>query len=124
LNKIYMIYHLTGMKIILLASFLILCFLLACEKGYFESSVPIKKLLENPRDYENRTVNIEGEVNEVFSLLVVKYFSVKDDTGEIIVVTERILPKKGEKIKVKGRMVDAFSIGDKTLTVFKEERDR
>jgi hypothetical protein len=122
LNKIYMIYPLTRIKIILLASFLILLFLSGCERGYFGSSVPIKKLLENPRDYDNRTVYIEGEVTEVFSLLVVKYFTLKDNTGEIIVVTERILPKKGEKVKVKGRMAEAFSIGDKTLRVFKEER--
>jgi len=110
-------------EIILLVTFFILCFMSGCDKGYFESVVPIKKLLENPRDYDNRTVTIEGQVEEVYSLLVVKYFSVRDNTGVIIVVTERILPKKGEKIKVKGRVADAFSIGDKSLTVFKEERD-
>jgi hypothetical protein len=110
-------------KIILIGTLIILCFLSGCDKGYFESSVPIKKLLENPRDYDNRPVYIEGQVEEVYSLLVVKYFSVRDNTGVIIVVTERILPKKGEKIKVKGRVADAFSIGDKSLTVFKEERD-
>ena len=119
-----MYHRLIRTKIILLFSFFILVCVPACDRGYFESPVPVKKLLENPREYESRTVYIEGEVNEVFSLLLVKYFTVKDNTGEIIVVTERILPKKGEKIKVKGRMVDAFSIGDKTLTVFKEERDR
>ena len=116
-------YQFTRIKIILLFSFLILVFLSACDRGYFESSVPVKKLLENPRDYESKTVYIEGEVSEVFSLLVVKYFTVRDNTGEIIVITERILPKKGEKLKVKGRIVEAFSIGDKTLTVFKEEKD-
>ena len=115
--------QLIKMKIILLTAFLVLFLPSACGKGYFESSVPIKKLLENPRDYENKPVYVEGEVNEVLSLLVVKYFTVKDNTGEIIVVTERILPRKGEKIKVKGRVAEAFSLGDKTLTVFKEERD-
>jgi len=118
-----MISHLKWMKIILLTSFLILFFLQGCEKGYFGSPAPIKKLLENTREYDNRAVYIEGEVNEVFSLFVIKYFTVKDSTGEIIVVTDRILPKKGEKIKVRGRVAEAFSVGDKTLTVFKEERD-
>jgi len=56
-------------------------------------------------------------------LFVIKYFTVKDSTGEIVVVTDRILPKKGEKIKVRGRVAEAFSVGDKSLTVFKEERE-
>jgi len=118
-----MISTLASMKILLLTSFLFMFSLQGCEKSYFESPVPINKLLENPRGHENRVVYIEGEVTEVVSLFVIKYFTVKDDTGEIIVITERILPKKGEKIKVRGRVAEAFSVGDKSLTVFKEEKD-
>jgi len=43
--------------------------------------------------------------------------------GQIVVVTDRILPKRGEKIKVKGSIAEAFSIGDQSLTVFREERE-
>jgi hypothetical protein len=47
----------------------------------------------------------------------VKYFVIRDGTGEVAVVTTRPLPKKGESIKVSGTVEEAFSIGDKQLLV-------
>lgn len=70
---------------------------------FLDSTVPIKKILDNPRDYEGKTVTISGEVTDVFSLFVAKSFAVRDKTGEIIVVTERILPKKGGNDKSQGK---------------------
>ena len=90
---------------------------IACEAV---TSTPIAKIIENPRDYDGKTVTISGEVAEIFSLFVVKYFVVKDKTGEIVVITERPLPKQGTKIKVKGTVEEAFSIGDKQLIVIVE----
>jgi hypothetical protein len=84
-------------------------------------STPIGKILENPRDYEDKTVTISGEVTEVFSLLIIKYFTVKDDTGEIVVITEKPLPKPGTKMKVKGTVREAFSLGDKSVVVIIEK---
>ena len=83
-------------------------------------TTPIKKIIENPRDYNGKTVTISGEVVEIFSLFVIKYFVIKDKTGEIVVVTERPLPKQGTKIKMKGTVEEAFSIGDKQLIVIVE----
>lgn len=85
------------------------------------SSTPINKILENPRDYAGKTATISGEVTEVFSLLIIKYFIVKDKTGQIAVVTERPLPNVGAKIVVKGTVEEAFSIGDKRLIVIAEK---
>ncbi len=51
---------------------------------------------------------------------IVKYFVVRDNSGEISVVTEKPLPVKGEKIKVKGTVREAFSIGTKTALVLVE----
>jgi len=42
-------------------------------------------------------------VTDATSILIVKYFEIKDDTGKIKVVTDRLLPAKGEKLKVTGR---------------------
>lgn len=86
-------------------------------------ATPIKKVLENPRDYSSKPVRISGEVKEVFSLVVVKYFVVKDKTGEIAVVTKRPLPAEGTKITVKGTVHEAFSIGDKQLIVIVEAEE-
>jgi cytochrome c-type biogenesis protein CcmE len=88
------------------------------------TSTPINKILENPRDYAGKPVKISGEVTEVFSLVVVKYFVVKDKTGEITVVTKRPLPREGTEITVKGTVQEAFSIGDKQLIVIVENEKK
>jgi len=83
-------------------------------------ATPIKKILDNPRDYSGKTVTVAGEVAEVAGLVFVQYFVVKDSTGEITVITNRPLPRKGSQISVKGKVEQAFSIGDKQLIVIVE----
>jgi hypothetical protein len=77
--------------------------------------------LENPRAYAGKTVSVSGEVTQILSFVFIKYFKVRDGTGEITIVTEKPLPKIGVKIKVKGTVEEAFSIGDKQLLVIKEK---
>jgi hypothetical protein len=84
------------------------------------SSTSIGKIIENPRKYAGNQVTINGEVTDSFSFFVVKYFVIRDGTGEVAVVTTRPLPKKGERIKVSGTVEEAFSIGDKQLLVLVE----
>jgi hypothetical protein len=84
------------------------------------SVTPIKKILDNPWDYSGQKVTISGEVTQVFSLVFMRYFMVKDKTGEIVVVTKRPLPKEGEAIKVTGTVREAFSIADKQVIVIVE----
>jgi len=83
----------------------------------------IGDILAHPREYAGRNVTVQGEVKNVFSLLVIKYFTLDDGTGSITVVTERPLPKKGERIKVTGRVEEAFSLGEQTLTLIIEAPD-
>ena len=96
-------------------------FIAGCD-GLF--TTPINKILEAPRSYSGKTVKISGEVTEVVSLVVAKYFTVQDKTGKIIVVTERPLPKEGTKIVVSGIVQEAFSIGDEQLIVVVENKER
>ncbi len=97
-------------------------FLLVGCTGMF--ATPIKKILENPRDYSGKSVRISGTVTEVFGLIVVKYFIVKDKTGEIAVITSKPLPAEGAKITVNGTVQEAFSIGDKQLIVIVEADEK
>ena len=82
---------------------------------------PIRNLVENPRDYEGKVLTLEGEVTSRASLFVVKYFTLKDHTGEIKVVTGRFLPPMGSKVRVRGKIEEAFSIGNMQTLVFVEE---
>jgi hypothetical protein len=84
-------------------------------------SIPIKKLVDNPRDYEGKSLVISGKVVDRLSLLFLKYFKLKDKSGEIIVITPRMLPALGSTVRVKGKVVEAFAIGTEQLLVFVED---
>lgn len=81
----------------------------------------IKKILDNPRDYDGKTVTVSGVVIESVNLFFLKYYTVKDETGEIAVVTKKAVPTKGAKLKVTGRVNQAFAIGEKSVVVIIEE---
>ncbi len=82
----------------------------------------IEKILGNPKEYEGKVVTIQGDVTDRTSMFVVlKFYKVKDNTADIIVVTKRALPETKSKVLVKGKIDDAFPIGDQKLLVFVEE---
>ena len=110
-KKRFLLWCLTGM----------ILFLSACDNL---KSVPIGTIKDNPRAYSEKVVTIEGEVTKVFSLLVVKYFTLTDNTGEITVISEKPLPKLGTKLKVKGKVEEAFSLGNQQLLVVIESEDK
>ncbi len=85
------------------------------------STTQIKKIIENPRNYDGKSVSVSGEVADTFNVFFLKGFVVKDATGEILVITDRPLPKKGSQIKLKGVVREAFSIGDQQLIVLLED---
>ena len=74
----------------------------------------------HPRYYANSEVTISGEVTEIFSLIPVKYLTLRDSTGEISVITDRPLPVKAEKLKITGVAHETFSLGPKTTLVLVE----
>jgi aspartyl/asparaginyl-tRNA synthetase len=81
----------------------------------------IGDILKSPGAYEGKEVTVEGKVTATHNLLVVKYYQVDDGTGEIAVVTESALPKEDEKVRVKGRVNQAFAIGSSRLIVIVEK---
>jgi hypothetical protein len=84
-------------------------------------STPIGDLLSNPRKYDGSVVTISGTVRDRLSLPIVKYFTIKDETGEIRVITERMLPSLGSQVRVKGRLRETFTIRDSQFVVLVEE---
>ena len=84
-------------------------------------STKIGDIRNSPRRYADKEVTVSGTVTSTFSLVVVKYFTLGDDTGDIAVVTQRPLPKEGERLTVKGTVREAFSIGSESLLVIMEE---
>ena len=82
---------------------------------------PIANILKNPREYDGKQLAIAGFVTDKTSLVFMKYFKVKDTSGEIIVITKRSLPEVGTNVRVKGIIEEAFSIGSEQLLVFIEK---
>lgn len=82
----------------------------------------IEKILVNPKAYEGKVVTIEGEVTDRTAFFVVlKFYKVRDKTGEIIVLTRKTLPGVNSKVLLKGRIDDAFPVGDQKLVLLVEE---
>ncbi|HEX6827407.1 MAG TPA: OB-fold nucleic acid binding domain-containing protein [Burkholderiales bacterium] len=82
----------------------------------------IGSIVDNPRKYVDRTVTVRGDVQDTFGLGTLKYYTVSDGSGSIRVLTERPLPKKGERIRVTGKVTEAFSFGTQTSVVMVEEK--
>jgi hypothetical protein len=93
--------------------------LAGCDLVNEITTTRIKDILDHPRKYENKEVTIFGTVTDGASLVFIKYFEVQDKTGAIRVVTGRVLPKRGEKIRVTGTM-ESIEIGPERLIVIRE----
>jgi hypothetical protein len=91
---------------------------------YFSQVRPtsIQNIVNNPSDYKGKELAIEGEITDRTSFFgVLKFYKLKDKSGEIIVITRKSLPEVKSNAIVKGKMDDAFALGDQKLVVFMEE---
>ncbi len=80
----------------------------------------IGRITANPGTFDGRSVTVAGEVTGRVNLALVKFFRLRDESGEITVVTERPLPREGEKVRVKGTVKQAFVLGDMRAVVIVE----
>jgi aspartyl/asparaginyl-tRNA synthetase len=92
---------------------------LACDSVYGTTAAKIKDILDHPRDYQSQDITVSGTVTNAVSLLVVKYYEIQDGTGSIKIVTDRLLPTRGEKLKVTGRMT-VVEVGTERWVVLRE----
>ncbi len=102
--------------------FLLVIILLGCGEGFF--ATPIGSILKNPRDYEGKLVKVNGVVTENLNIFIIKGFKIKDKTGEIFVITDRILPREGTEATVRGYVNEGFSIGSEQVIVIMESSQK
>jgi hypothetical protein len=95
---------------------------LACDAAYSITATKIKDILDHPRDYQSKDITVYGTVTNAVSLLVIKYYEIQDGTGSIKVVTDKLLPTRGEKLKVTGRMT-VVEMGTERWVVLRENQD-
>jgi hypothetical protein len=111
-------------KIIIAISIVIVIGAVAGVWYYFSQVHPtsIQKIVNNPSVYTGKELAVEGEITDRTSFFgVLKFYKLKDKSGEIIVITKKSLPEVRSSAIVKGRIDDAFALGDQKLVVFMEE---
>jgi len=107
---------------------ILVAIIIAAGVWYYKTNIEgitfIGKILKDPKVYEGKMLTIKGTVTERVSFMIMKYFKLKDRTGEIMVITENPLPSVGAKIAVQGMVHDAFSLGGEQILVFIEKDGR
>ncbi len=73
----------------------------------------IETLLKDPVAYDGKTVKVAGEVTNVVKLpfLDTRLYTVRDDTGELMVVTYGELPRVGERVIARGTFSTLATFG-------------
>ena len=75
------------------------------------ASVTINKVLADPARYRNQEITLSGQVSDSFSVASRGAYKIRDDSGELWVVSEKGVPRSGAEVKVTGRVQEGFNIG-------------
>lgn len=87
------------------------------KAGGLQKPTDIGEITANIRDWDGKAVTIEGTVSAPLNIVVAKMYRLTDDTGEILVVTEKGLPADGEAVRVDGYVKQAFKVGTMEQTI-------
>jgi hypothetical protein len=71
----------------------------------------IDRVLADPMRYRDRQVQISGEVVDSYSLLGRGVYRVRDNSGQLWVLSQRGVPRDGARVKVKGTVREPFNLG-------------
>jgi hypothetical protein len=100
----------------------VLLFLTACGVAYSLTPAKIQDVLDHPRDFEGKDITLSGTVTNSVSLILIKYYEIQDGTGTIKIVTDKLLPSRGEKLSVTGRMM-VVELGTERWVVIRENQN-
>jgi hypothetical protein len=75
------------------------------------AATTINQILADPSRYRDRDVRVSGSVVDSYSLLDRGAYRISDESGQLWVVSNRGVPRKGARVVVKGTIRDGFSLG-------------
>ncbi len=105
-----------GIRLVLIA--LAIVFVPGCK-----STTPIKTLLDDPSQYDGKTVRIAGTVTGAVGILGTGAYQVDDSTGKLTVLSEvGGAPREGAKVGVEGTFRSAFTFKTETAAVLLEKK--
>jgi hypothetical protein len=88
-----------------------LTFLLAVVASAACASVTINKVLADPTRYRDREVTLSGQVSDSYSLGSRGAYRLRDDSGQLWVISEQGVPRTGAEVKVTGRIREGYNVG-------------
>ena len=90
---------------------MVLVGLSACSR-----TIRIKDLLDQPQQYDGKTVQVAGTVTQSAGVLGTGAFEIDDGTGKIFVIARgQGVPREGAKTRAKGRFESVFSFLGRTM---------
>jgi hypothetical protein len=100
----------------LLASFALAA---ALAGGCALSTRSIADIQQYPGRFEHKNVTVEGTVTSSIggSFLPVQIYRISDGTGELTVISNDVrgVPRKGARVRVKGRVEEFASFGERSF---------
>ena len=90
---------------------ILLIAVVAMATGACASTKTINDLLADPGRYRDRTVQLSGEVVDGYSVGNRGAYRLKDDTGELWIVSDEGVSRRTAKVIVKGRVREGFNLG-------------
>jgi hypothetical protein len=93
--------------------------------GCSARAVPIRSLLDNPAEYDGKSVTTSGRVTEAAGALGYGTYRITDGTGTLTVVTESGgAPRQGALVDVEGIFRAVFTVGANSAAVLEERKRR
>jgi hypothetical protein len=71
----------------------------------------VNQILADPSRYRNREVRLSGAVVESYSVADRGAYRIDDQSGQLWVVSDRGVPRKGARVTVKGTIREGFNLG-------------
>ncbi|MEO8681430.1 MAG: hypothetical protein ABI665_20445 [Vicinamibacterales bacterium] len=71
----------------------------------------VNQILADPSKYRNREVSVSGVVGESFSLSDRGAYRIDDQSGQLWVVSDHGVPRKGARVTAKGTIREGFNLG-------------
>lgn len=90
-------------------------------------SVTINELKADPGRFQNKSVSVSGTVTTAVgaAIIPVGFYQIEDGTGEISVLAQRRgTPSKGARLRVKGKVSQVASFGNRTIGLHIQEESR
>ena len=84
----------------------------------------VNEITAAPAAFEGKEIRIKGKAENAASVMGFRAFILRDDTGEILVVTQADLPAADQTVAVKGTVRSAVIIGGSSIGLRVEESKR